>query len=142
MYFTGAGVSESDAFASGIRNLILISIPNPNLNFNLEFKNMIRYILSMGLNDKDTKTQKIQTLEAYKMAENVIKSLQFEGATIYESKGLYRHKNGEYVTETSLRMEFLFATENQIRNLVSILKSAFNQESIAVQVENVDSDLW
>lgn len=103
---------------------------------------MIRYVLTMGLNDKDTKTQKIQTLEAYKMVENVIKSLQFEGATIYESKGLYRHSNGEYVTETSLRMEFLFATENQIRNLVSILKSAFNQESIAVQVENVESDLW
>lgn len=103
---------------------------------------MIRYVLSMGLNDKDTKTQKIQTLEAYKMVENVIKSLQFEGATIYESKGLYKHKNGEYVTETSLRMEFLFATESQIRNLVSILKSAFNQESIAVQVENVESDLW
>lgn len=103
---------------------------------------MIRYVLSMGLNDKDTKTQKIATLEAYKMVENVIKSLQLEGATIYESKGLYRHNNGEYVTETSLRMEFLFATENQIRNLVSILKSAFNQESIAVQVENVESDLW
>ena len=45
---------------------------------------MIRYVLSMGLNDKDTKSQKINTLEAYKMVENVIKSLQFEGATIYE----------------------------------------------------------
>lgn len=103
---------------------------------------MEKYTLNLGLNDKDTKTQKISTLDAYKMIENLIKSLGFEGASIYECTGLYKHESGEYVKETSLRIELLFAEESNVRKLVSILKSVFNQESVAVSVESITSNLW
>ena len=33
---------------------------------------MDKYILYVGLNDKDTKTQKIDTLSAYKLTNNIL----------------------------------------------------------------------
>lgn len=103
---------------------------------------MKKFTVYMGLNDKDTKSQKISTLEAYKIVENVIKAHDFDGATIYESVGLYKHESGVYVKETSFRIELLFTTESLVRILVSELKTIFNQESIAVQQEAVESELW
>ena len=49
-----------------------------------------KYTLLIGLNDKDTKTQLVNTLEAYKMIMNVIKNYT-DGATIYEAFGYYKH---------------------------------------------------
>lgn len=95
----------------------------------------------MGLNDKDKKVQLINTLEAYKIVSNLIAS-KFEGGTIFEAKGIYKHNNGVIITETTLRIELLFANENDVRELANTLKILFNQESIAVQKEIINSELW
>lgn len=95
----------------------------------------------MGLNDKDKKVQVINTLEAYKIVSNLI-AFKFDGGTIFEAKGIYKHDNGVIVTETTLRIELLFANENDVRELVNTLKILFNQESIAVQKEVINSELW
>lgn len=100
-----------------------------------------KFTLYLGLNDKDTKTQKINTLEAYKIVTNILQD-NFNGATIYEALGLYKHDNGIRVEEKTLRIEILFAEESEIRDLVKLLKRVFNQESIAVQKEIVTSELW
>ena len=102
---------------------------------------MKRFTLYMGLNDKDTKTQKISTLEAYKIVSNILAS-DFGGGTIYEAKGVYKHDDGTIVFENTLRIEILFAERPQIKSLVELLKKLFNQESIAVQEEEITSDLW
>lgn len=101
---------------------------------------MEKFTLYLGLNDKDTKTQQIGTVEAYKVVSNLIAE-DFDGGTIYEARGIYRHENGEIVNENTLRIELLFTTMEKVKNLVSILKKAFNQESIAVQREVIDSVL-
>ena len=44
--------------------------------------------------------------------------------------------------ENTLRIEILFAERPQIKSLVELLKKLFNQESIAVQEEEITSDLW
>ena len=41
-----------------------------------------KFTLYLGLNDKDTKSQKIATVEAYKIVENLLKA-DFDGATIF-----------------------------------------------------------
>ena len=46
-----------------------------------------KYTLYVGLNDKETKTQKVNTVEAYKIIENLLLNLNVEGATIFEAKG-------------------------------------------------------
>ena len=62
--------------------------------------------------------------------------------TIFESQVIYKHDDGKIVFEKTLRIEILFAEEPQIKALVAELKKIFNQESIAVQVEDINSDLW
>ena len=101
---------------------------------------MEKYTLYVGLNDKDTKTQLISTLEAYKICNNILLHYT-DGATIFEANGLYRHEDGTFVLEKTLRIELLFATKAIIDKIVTDLKVAFNQESIAVQKEIIDSYL-
>lgn len=100
-----------------------------------------KFTLYMGLNDKDTKCQKIATVEAYKIVSNLIAN-RFDGGTIFEAQGIYKHENGTVVTETTLRIELLFAAKEDVREFVNLLKEMFNQESIAVQEEEITSDLW
>ena len=105
---------------------------------------MKRYTLYLGLNDKDTKVQRIETIEAYKIVENMLASM-FDGGTIFNAKGIYKHDNGEVVTENTLRIEILeFDTSiiDNVREFVRILKDIFNQESVAVQIEVCNSELW
>lgn len=100
-----------------------------------------KFTLYLGLNDKDTKQQEIATVEAYKIVSNLISS-DFDGGTIFEAKGIYKHENGEIVTETTLRIELLFTEAVKVKALCDTLKKLFNQESIAVQEEVINSELW
>lgn len=105
---------------------------------------MKRYTLYLGLNDKDTKAQKIDTIEAYKIVENLCASM-FEGGTIFNARGVYKHDNGTVVTENTLRIELLEFDNSileNVREFIRILKVTFNQESIAVQIETCNSELW
>ena len=103
---------------------------------------MKKYTLYLGLNDQEKKIQLISTLESYKIVERILKKQGFDGATIFEAVGLYKHNDGSFVTESTLRIEILdFEDAYNIKNLVNTLKLVFNQESIAVQNEQVDSVL-
>lgn len=99
-----------------------------------------KFTLYLGLNDKDTKVQMISTLEAYKVVSNIL-AKDFGGGTIFEAQGIYKHDDGTIVIEKTLRIEILFAELPQIKILVELLKKIFNQESIAVQEENIESSL-
>lgn len=101
---------------------------------------MEKFTLYLGLNDKDTKTQKINTLEAYKIVTNLL-AADFGGGTIYEARGIYKHDDGTIVAEMTLRIELLFTTRAQVLDLIATLKKLFNQESVALQTENIDSTL-
>lgn len=102
---------------------------------------MEKWTLYLGLNDKDTKVQKIATVEAYKVAMNILSQF-VEGATIFEANGMYTHENGTMTIEKTLRIELLFTDEETVKKIVAMLKTVFNQESIAVQKEVINSNLW
>lgn len=105
---------------------------------------MKQYTLYLGLNDQTTKVQEIATIEAYKIVKSLV-SQSFDGGTIFEAVGVYRHENGEVVTENTLRIELLEFDKpilDSVKTLVKTLKSVFNQESIAVQISEVNSELW
>ena len=101
---------------------------------------MKKYTLYLGLNDKDSKVQEIATLEAYKMVNNLLMNL-CDGATIFEADGLYKHESGEIVVEKTLRIELLFVELETVKKIVETLKVLFNQESIAVQTQTIESEL-
>ena len=101
---------------------------------------MKKFTLYLGLNDKDLKVQKISTLEAFKIVSNIIAS-RFDGGTIFEADGVYKHENGAYVIEKTLRIELLFVERPAVVEFVKVLKEIFNQESVAVQEETINSVL-
>lgn len=101
---------------------------------------MNKYTLYLGLNDKNTKSQKISTLEAYKIVNNIL--LKFtDGATIFEANGIYKHEDGSIVIEKTLRIELLFIKKDQVLKIIDILKQVFNQEAIVLQEDQVTSEL-
>lgn len=104
---------------------------------------IIKKTIYLGLNDKDTKTQLINTLEAYKVINNLI-TKDFDGGTIFEAQGIYKHDDGQVVIEKTLRIELLLFSDSDILKVDSFIKTIkkiFNQESVAVQTENITSEL-
>lgn len=102
---------------------------------------MDKYILYVGLNDKDTKTQKIDTLSAYNLTNNILINY-VEGATVTQSKGIYKHNNGNVVIENTLVIELLFTDKTTVETIAKELKMALNQESIAIQKQTIESYLF
>ena len=102
---------------------------------------MEKYILYVGLNDKDTKTQKIDTLSAYNLTNNILLNY-VEGATVTQSKGIYKHNNGNVVIENTLIIELLFTDKTTVETIAKELKIALNQESIAIQKQTIESYLF
>lgn len=94
---------------------------------------MLKHILFIGLNDKDTKQQEIDTVNAYKIAMRLVVASGYEGATITEATGFYTHENGATVIEKSIQIEIIGADKKRTAELVQSLKTAFNQESILFQ---------
>lgn len=99
---------------------------------------MKKFTLYLGLNDKDKKVQLISTLEAYKICNNILLKYT-DGATIFEANGIYKHDDGTYTIEKTLRIELLFITDEEVQTIVDKLKEAFNQEAIVVQKQIIDS---
>lgn len=102
---------------------------------------MKKFTLYVGLNDKDSKLQKIDTVTAYKMVEEVI-TKKTDGYTISEAKGYYRHEDGTITIENTLRIEMLFVNKMLVKEFVETLKAMLNQEAIAVEETTVTSELW
>lgn len=102
---------------------------------------MKKITLYIGLNDKDSKVQEINTLDAYKVVNNTLGV----GSTITEGRGIYTHDDGTVVSEVSLVVELLdfdnTLTKEWLKGKVDTLKAILNQESIAVQEQRVKSEL-
>lgn len=98
---------------------------------------MIKYTLYLGLNDKNTYKQEISTEQAYKMISNIV-----NGCTISESIGIYTNLKGVKTLEKTLKIEVIdFENDININDLSNTLGLLFNQESIAVQTEDINSQL-
>lgn len=99
--------------------------------------NTQKIILFCGLFDQTTKAQEISTLDAYKIASNLLCDIIGFG-TITEACGVYTHNNGEIVQEPTLRIEVSGIELEPMKRLAIALKQAFNQESIGFEVVKSD----
>jgi len=99
--------------------------------------NATKVILFCGLFDKDSKAQEVSTLDAYKVASNLLTEIIGFG-TITEACGVYTHENGEIVQEPTLRIEVSGIDIESMKRLALALKQAFNQESIGFEVIKSD----
>lgn len=99
---------------------------------------MKKYTICVGLFDKDSKRQEVNTLDAYKIACNLF-ARHTGGATITEGRGIYTHESGEIVIEPSLVCMVYGATLEAVEAVVSALKDALNQESVSIECSDVNS---
>ena len=100
-----------------------------------------KYELYVGLFDEDSKKQEIDTISAYKILQKEAME-RFDGATLTSSTGIYKHEDGTIVVEPTLKIELLFCSKEAVKDYVNFIKKVLNQESVAVQVSEIDSDLW
>jgi len=99
---------------------------------------MKKTIFYIGLNDKETKAQKVPTLVAADLVARYVLAVGYPGATISESVGIYTHESGEIVKENTLRVEILDSVPAKDKKLAEDLKKALNQESILVESQAVN----
>lgn len=98
---------------------------------------MKKIIIYLGLFDQTTKKQEISTLDAYKIASNLLTDIIGFG-TITEAMGVYTHDDGTIVNEPTLRIEVSNIDIESMKRLAIALKSTFNQESVAFEVVHTD----
>ena len=104
--------------------------------------------LFVGLNDKGTKLQEISTVDASKIVYNLIRDC-FGFGTVSEAVGIYTHQDGtnQIVVENTLRVELLFFDVDKIGARASVIpfiqdvKRVLNQETVAAQFEEIESEL-
>ena len=97
----------------------------------------------IGLNDKDAKVQKIDTLAAGDIVERVFVSHGVDGATLSSGRGIYKHDSGDIVTENTIIVQvYDFGGVCQIDAICQDLKQLLNQESIAVEQIETNSALY
>lgn len=100
---------------------------------------MTKYTLYIGLNDKETLTQKIDTEEAVEIVSNVFCGYA-DGCTIYRATGYYKNREGIDTIENTLKVEVFDIPEDRLHMACRVLKLMLNQESIVKQTEVVNSE--
>lgn len=93
---------------------------------------MKKFIMCIGLLDKDSKVQEINTLDAFKVASNVFAKTT-GGATITEGRGVYTHNDGTVIIEPTLVCTVYGSDIKDIKAAADALKVALNQESVAIE---------
>lgn len=91
----------------------------------------------IGFNDKDAHRQIFTDEKIIGIIDRVILRSYPNGATLTEARGIYR---GE--VEKSIKAEVLFSEEGADCAVMDELLKALNQESIAIQIEEVNSSLY
>lgn len=94
---------------------------------------MKKYVLSIGLFDKDTKKLEVNVDSARRLLDNQVARM-FDGGTTYGAMGVYKHASGELVQEPTLRVELLDTTQEAVLRLIEWAKVAFNQESVLEEI--------
>ena len=102
---------------------------------------MTKYILTIGLNDKDTERQEISTQDAKNIiAAILIDKYNIFAFTLFDCSGVYKMSStNNIIFETSLRVEIASDnTINDINNIITELKTVLNQESIMLEINTSD----
>lgn len=96
--------------------------------------------LYIGLFDKDTKKQEVDTKQAFNIVNNIVNNilLQYtEGATIYMGDGIYKHINKTTVIEKNIIVILYDVTRETLNKILKEVKTALNQEAVLVEKTQV-----
>lgn len=86
-------------------------------------------MLAVGLFDKDTKKQEIQTEQAFNIVNKCLME-NVEGATVYLGNGIYKHIDKTLVCEPNIIVLLYDVDKKTIDNIINKLCKLLNQECI------------
>ena len=104
---------------------------------------MTKFMLTIGLLDKDSKVQEIGTVHATKLVTRIV-TAKIGFGTILDASGIYTHEDDTIVTEPSIRVEILDTEgtigKDKIIELANELKITLNQESILFEQQVITGE--
>lgn len=87
------------------------------------------YKVYLGLNDQESKKQEIDTETAMIKVSEYLAD-HFDGATVYNGIGVYKHNDGTIVRENSLIIELVYVEDQDVDKMINQFRAVFNQESV------------
>ena len=96
---------------------------------------MIKYNIYLGLNDKDTIKQIIDTTKAKKEVYNILLKNNIKAYTIYLVNGVFTNEKNEITREKTLKIEVLDIQKDDILESIKEFKKVLNQESVLLEEE-------
>ncbi len=93
-----------------------------------------KYVLYIGLNDKDTYTQEISTKEATEIVNDICLKYT-QGYTVSEANGGWTDETGIVTRENTLVYTFYGVSEEQINSIADEVIEKLNQNSVLVETQ-------
>ena len=97
---------------------------------------MIETKIYVGLNDSETKTQRLETEKYVSTLKNVCRSYRVAFSFVVEQGG-YLHENGSYTEENTLVLSLIDTDETIINEIAKDLCVFFHQESVMITVNPI-----
>lgn len=101
---------------------------------------MLKYQFTVGLFDKDTEAQLIESPEAKKIISDILlNKFDIFAFTMFDCSGVYRMQStGAIISEPSVRVEIATDAALPAAEIIKELKTALNQETIMMEQETKD----
>lgn len=103
-----------------------------------------KFTFTVGLEDKDLKKQLIATPMAALKIEEIFVAHETDCTISSGYRGVYRYKDGSIAREESVVVvAYQFSKDNPVpaEEICADIKTALNQESVAVEITKVNSKL-
>lgn len=122
--------------------IVFLVLTHPGAELSLKGEaEEIEYTLYIGLNDKDTATQKITTEDARAIVDEICLK-HVGGFTSLEAQGGWTDDEGVIVRENTLVYVFYGADEAQITAVMDEVLIALNQSSVLMRKETVQTTYY
>ena len=98
---------------------------------------MIETKIYVGLNDSETRTQRLETEKYVSILKNVCRSYAVAFSFAVEQGG-YLHEDGSYTEENTLVLSLVDTDETTVNEIARDLCVFFRQESVMITREQVE----
>lgn len=121
--------------------VVLISGCFAPIKTDLAKSEAVKYTLFIGLNDKDTYSQKISAGDAEKKVSAI--ALKYvDGFTVFWGKGAYKDDKGVVTYENTLIFTFYSATDEQVKRIMDEVLKDLNQNSVLIEKQKVGYEFY
>ncbi len=104
-------------------------------------KSAVKYTMYIGLNDKDTYTQIIDSEEAEKIVSTICLKY-IDGYTMSHGEGSYKDEKDVVTKENSLIYTFYNANDEQMKSIMNEVLKKLNQNSILIEKQKINYDFY